>query len=144
MQPSGDNGIGLDGPTAGKTYYYGESYVAQLDLAPNALVMLNHLCYASGNSEGGRAKLDHLTVAMAHTRIDGYGAGFIRAGAKAVIAEGLNDLSYYVNTLFSGGSMTVDQMWRNAGQRQRRQLHQFANARLHVGERPGLRRALRR
>jgi hypothetical protein len=114
LQPSGDNGIGLDGPTAGKTYYYGESYVAQLDLAPNALVMLNHLCYASGNSEGGRAKLDHLTVAMAHTRIDGYGAGFIRAGAKAVIAEGLNDLSYYVNTLFSGGSMTVDQMWRNA------------------------------
>ena len=35
--------------------YYGEPYVATLDLAPNAIVLLGHLCYASGNSEPGDA-----------------------------------------------------------------------------------------
>jgi hypothetical protein len=108
LQPNGDNGMGLDGPTSGKTYYYGESYMAQLGLAPNALVMLNHLCYASGNSESGAG---NPTVTVAHTRIDGYGSGFIRGGARAVLVEGLNDLSYYINTLYTGHT-TVDAMWK--------------------------------
>ena len=55
-----------------------------LDLAPNAVVLLNHLCYASGNSEPG-SRADQ-SIAM--QRVDNYGAGFIRAGVKAVIAEG--------------------------------------------------------
>lgn len=33
--------------------YYGEPSVKTLDLAPNAIVLLHHLCYASGNSESG-------------------------------------------------------------------------------------------
>ena len=33
--------------------YYGEPYMAQLGLAPNAIVLLGNLCYASGNSEPG-------------------------------------------------------------------------------------------
>ena len=48
------NGFGLNA-TAGNgdsnNKYYGEPYVSQLDLAPNAIVMLHHLCYAAGNSE---------------------------------------------------------------------------------------------
>jgi len=56
LQPNGDNGMGLNA-TAGNgdsnTQYYGENYMAQLGLAPNALVILNHLCYASGNNEAG-------------------------------------------------------------------------------------------
>ena len=110
LQPNGDNGMGLDGPTANKSYYYGENYMAQLGLAPNALVILNHLCYASGNSEGGAGKQ---SVATAHTRIDGYGSGFIRGGARAVIAEGINDISYYIDTVFTGHT-TVDAMWKSA------------------------------
>ena len=35
--------------------YYGEPYMAQLALAPNAIVLLHNLCYASGNSEPGGA-----------------------------------------------------------------------------------------
>ena len=35
--------------------YYGEPYMAQLHLAPNAIVLLHNLCYASGNSEPGGA-----------------------------------------------------------------------------------------
>ena len=38
------------------TKYYGEYYIdTQINLAPNAVVILNRLCYASGNSEWGRA-----------------------------------------------------------------------------------------
>ena len=39
-----------------RTSYYGEPYVKTLDLAPNAIVLLHHLCYASGNSEPGHAQ----------------------------------------------------------------------------------------
>jgi hypothetical protein len=53
------NGLGLNataGNGDGNTKYYGEPYVATLDLAPNAIVLLHHLCYASGNSEPGHAE----------------------------------------------------------------------------------------
>jgi hypothetical protein len=110
LQPNADNGLGLDGPTAGQTYYYGQNYMAQLGLAPNAVVILNHLCYASGNNEAGAGDP---SVDVAHTRIDGYASGFIRGGARAVIAEGLNDISYYVDTLFAGHT-TADAMWKGS------------------------------
>jgi hypothetical protein len=111
LQPTGDNGMGLDGPTSGKTYYYGEAYMAQLSLAPDAIVILNHLCYASGNNESGRGLP---TVSVAHTRIEGYASGFLRGGARAVIAEGLNDISYYIDQLFATPATTVDAMWKSA------------------------------
>ena len=38
-----------------ENHYYGEPSVSTLDLAPNAVVILSHLCYASGNSEPGMA-----------------------------------------------------------------------------------------
>ena len=56
-----------------------------LDLAPNAIVMLHHLCYASGNSEPGHAQP---TVTVARQRISNYAAGFLRTSAQAVIADG--------------------------------------------------------
>ena len=34
--------------------YYGEPYIENLNPAPNAVVLLFHLCYASGNSEPDR------------------------------------------------------------------------------------------
>ena len=52
------DGFGLNATAGAGDYnnkYYGEPYVATLDLAPNAVVILNHLCYASGNSEPGNA-----------------------------------------------------------------------------------------
>ena len=60
--------------------YYGEYYIARdIELAPNAVVILNRLCYASGNSEWGRA---NPTKSTAIKRVDNYGAGFLRAGAS--------------------------------------------------------------
>jgi hypothetical protein len=113
LKPTGDNGMGLNavaGSSDSHTYYYGENYMAQLQLAPNALVILNHLCYASGNSESGSARP---ALSTAKTRVDGYASGFLRAGAKAVIAEGTNSIDYYIDTLFTGHT-TVDAMWKSA------------------------------
>ena len=57
---------------------------AQIQLAKNAVVLLNHLCYASGNTEPGLAEG---TLDQARQRVDNFAAGFIQAGASAVLAE---------------------------------------------------------
>ena len=80
-------------PAAGNynTKYWGEYYIARdIDLAPNAVVILNRLCYASGNSEWGRA---NPTKTTAMKRVDNYGAGFLRAGARAVFAHAIESAS---------------------------------------------------
>ena len=83
LQPNGDNGMGLNA-TAGagnsNLKYYGENYMAQLGLAPNAVVLLSHLCYASGDSEWGAGKP---TLSVAETRVDGYASGFLRGNAQS-------------------------------------------------------------
>jgi flagellar hook assembly protein FlgD len=89
--------------------YYGEPYMAQLGLAPNAIVLLHNLCYASGNSEpGGTAP----TVSVARQRIDNYGAGFIKGGARAVIADGHMGPAPYLAGLFTTGQTILD-LWRS-------------------------------
>src|SRR3954453_4679351 len=54
--PPTQNGFGLN-PFAGADdshhQYFGEASVEDLHLAPNAVVVFSHLCYASGNSEPG-------------------------------------------------------------------------------------------
>jgi hypothetical protein len=93
------DGIGLnaiDGSSTNK--YYGEYYIDHyLNFAPNSVVILNRLCYASGNSEWGSA---NPTKATAIKRVDNYGAGFLRTGARAVFAEGINSASYILSGLF--------------------------------------------
>ncbi len=78
--------------------YYGEYYIRTgIKLAPNAVVVLNRLCYASGNSEWGSA---NPTKTVAKQRVDNYGAGFLRAGARAIFADGITDASYVLYGLF--------------------------------------------
>jgi hypothetical protein len=60
-------------------------------------VILNRLCYASGNSEPGMALP---TKATAVKRVDNFGAGFLRTGARAVFAEGISSASYILSGLF--------------------------------------------
>jgi putative cell wall-binding protein len=92
--------------------YYGEPYLAnEIRLAPNAVVLLNHLCYASGNSEPGYAE-PSLSVAM--QRADNYGAGFIKAGARTVIAEGHGSINGIIRDLFTTHQTVLD-VWRNQG-----------------------------
>ena len=80
------------------TKYWGEYYIDHyIQMAPNAVVILNRLCYASGNSEWGSADP---TKSTAIKRVDNYGAGFLRAGAKAVFAEAIESVSYTISSLF--------------------------------------------
>jgi hypothetical protein len=93
------NGVGLN-TLAGSTKhtYYGEYYIdTQINFAPNAVVILNRLCYASGNSEWGAG---YPTKSVAIQRVDGYGAGFLRANARAVFAEGIDSASFILYGLF--------------------------------------------
>ena len=110
------DGLGLDpqsGADGDKHVYYGEDYIRNnIRLAPNAVVLLYHLCYASGNTEPG---LSQGTFAEARERVDNYGAGFIGAGARAVIAEGHPDhpATSEIRQLFTT-NRTLDQVFRNA------------------------------
>ena len=103
------DGLGLnayDGSTSHK--YYGEYYVDHyLNFAPDSVVILNRLCYASGNSEWGSA---NPTKSTAIKRVDNYGAGFLRTGARAVFAEGVNSASYILYGLFKT-SRTMKQIF---------------------------------
>jgi hypothetical protein len=103
------DGLGLnatDGSSTNK--YYGEFYVDHyLNFAPNSVVILNRLCYASGNSEWGSA---NPTKATAIKRVDNFGAGFLRTGARAVFAEGTASASYILYGLFKT-SRTIKQIF---------------------------------
>jgi hypothetical protein len=96
------DGLGLNATYGGSnsnTKYYGEYYIDRdIQMAPNAVVILNRLCYASGNSEWGAA---NPTKSTAIKRVDNYGAGFLRAGAKVVFAEAINSVSYKIRKLFT-------------------------------------------
>lgn len=95
------DGLGLNATSGNgnsNTKYYGEYYIDRdIQMAKNAVVILNRLCYASGNSEWGSANPAKSTAIK---RVDNYGAGFLRAGAKAVFAEAIDSASYQIRALF--------------------------------------------
>jgi hypothetical protein len=112
--PYSQNGLGLN-PVAGGNdtthQYFGEFYLARdVKLAPGAVVIMTRLCYASGNSEPG---LPEGTVDTARQRVDNYAAGWIKAGARAVIADAFTSPGYYVRALLSN-RQRVDAIWRGS------------------------------
>lgn len=112
--PFSENGFGVNvtGDRNNEDHqYFGEYYLRrEVRLAPNALVILSHLCYASGNSEPGMPE-DGRDVAV--QRVDNYAAGFIAAGAAAVIADGRLSPAYYVDSVLGRQSSIFD-IWRHA------------------------------
>jgi len=114
------DGFGLNssaGHGNANTKYYGEYYIdTQIKLAANAVVILNRLCYASGNSEWGAA---NPTNDVARQRVDNFGTGFLRANARAVFAEGITNASYILYGLFRtnrtiGSIFQSSSNWRGA------------------------------
>jgi hypothetical protein len=90
--------------------YYGEWYLIRyIHLAPNAVVLLRGLCYSAGNSEPGKPDP---TVAVGKARIDNYGAGFLRTGAKAVFAEPYGSVGYILADIFQS-DLTVRDIYTN-------------------------------
>ncbi len=111
----GKDGLGLNA-TAGagnsNVRYWGEYYIDHyIRLAPNAVVILNRLCYASGDSEWGAA---NPTRAVAIQRVDNYGAGFLRSNARAVFAEGIASASYILYGLFRTSRTMTQIFWSAA------------------------------
>ncbi|MFL5686197.1 MAG: FlgD immunoglobulin-like domain containing protein [Chloroflexota bacterium] len=90
--------------------YYGEPYMRSLELAPNAIVLLHNLCYASGNSEPGKPQP---TVSVARQRISNYAAGFLASNAQAVLADGHHGPADYIRSIFTT-DQTIEQLWRTA------------------------------
>ena len=103
------DGLGLNATDGSSSVrYYGEYYVDHyLNFAPDSVVILNRLCYASGDSEWGSA---NPTKATAIKRADNYGAGFLRTGARAVFAEGISSTGYILYGLFRT-SRTIKQIF---------------------------------
>jgi flagellar hook assembly protein FlgD len=90
--------------------YYGEPKIAELTPAPNSVVLLFHLCYASGNSEPGNPDP---SLSVAKQRVDNYASAFLKAGARAVVANGHSHDPYYIRALFTTKE-TIEDYWRNA------------------------------
>jgi hypothetical protein len=109
-----ENGLGLN-PVAGGDdsahQYFGESFLArEVHLAPHALVVMSHLCYASGNSEPGRPDP---SLVVAEQRVDNYAAGWLAAGAGAVIADTFGPPEAYIHDVFTSHA-SIDRVWRTA------------------------------
>jgi hypothetical protein len=113
LYPVTQDGFGLN-PTAGagnSHQYFGEDVIGrEVKLARHAVVILSHLCYASGNSEPG---LPEGPLEIGQQRVDNYAAGFVRAGADAVIADSYLRPAYYVRSILAGKG-TIDRIWRTA------------------------------
>jgi hypothetical protein len=96
------DGMGLNATSGNgnsNVKYWGEYYINRdIQMAPNAVVILARLCYASGNSEWGAG---NPTKSTAIKRVDNYGFGFLHAGAAAVFAEGITDPRYIIKNLYT-------------------------------------------
>ena len=119
LTPSIHNGMGLNeigGISDSDKKYYGESLIASdIRFAKNAVVLLNHLCYSAGSSESGHAEP---TQAVAKERVDNYASGFIKAGARAVLAQSwTSGVIYTIRSIFTT-SQSFSTMWRNAPNKQ--------------------------
>ena len=106
------DGMGLNRSASGSNSnveYYGESFLdGGLQLARNSVVLLVHLCYASGNPEWGGPSP---RLSVARQRVDNYGAGFLRTGARAVVAEGFGNAGYLLNGLFKSHKTLRQIFW---------------------------------
>jgi hypothetical protein len=106
------NGVGVNsssGRSNSNHKYYGERFVAsELKLAPNAVVLLMRLCYASGNSEPGKA---NPSKSVAIERADNYGAGFLKTSARVVFAEGVGNSRYIMRGLFKTNKTMAQIFW---------------------------------
>jgi hypothetical protein len=114
LYPATQNGFGLN-PSAGSGdydhQYFGEEKIAaDIELAKNAVVLLNHLCYASGLTEPG---LPEGTLSQARQRVDNFAAGFIQAGAAAVVAEAYDSPNHMLRSVLGGGR-SIERAWRTA------------------------------
>ena len=96
------DGLGLN-PSCGSdnttTRYYGAAMVRnEIRFADNAIVLLNHLCYAAGDGEEWQ-RIPRRAIAV--QRVDNFAAGFLAAGARTVFAWRIQPGENLVDALFT-------------------------------------------
>jgi flagellar hook assembly protein FlgD len=105
------NGMGLNswsGSGRNEYTYYGATRIREsIRLAPNAVVLLNHLCYASGNAEPGMAIPGD---DLARQRVDNFASGWLAVGARAVFAFGWWQRLNYPSALMTTDK-TMDELF---------------------------------
>jgi len=114
LTESRQNGMGLNsypGSKRDEYKYYGATPIREnIDLAPNAVVILVHLCYASGNAEAGMATPSE---DLARQRVDNFASGFLAAGARAVFASAWNQKLDFPRALATSES-TMDELFMSS------------------------------
>jgi flagellar hook assembly protein FlgD len=115
LTESRQNGMGLnsfDGSGKDEYTYYGANKLKQsIVLGPNAIVLLNHLCYASGNGESGMAIPNE---DVAHQRVDNMANGWLAVGAGAVYAYAWKQSHNFPAALMNDDA-TVDELFMTPG-----------------------------
>ncbi|HET9851988.1 MAG TPA: FlgD immunoglobulin-like domain containing protein [Candidatus Limnocylindrales bacterium] len=119
LSPDVQDGLGLNTPTGttdNDKKYYGEQLIASdIRFARDAIVLLNHLCYSAGSSESGDPEP---TVGVARERVDNFASGFIRAGARTVIAQSwTSGVIYAIRSIFTTDKSMLD-VWEAAPNKQ--------------------------
>ena len=113
------DGIGINeyegGPKTDPDYYGAKLIRENWHLAPNAIVFLNHLCYAAGNAEPGMA-IPSWDIARQH--VDNMASGYLTAGARAVFAYSMQRFLRSLGQLFTT-DLTIDEIFRTPGSRPR-------------------------
>lgn len=115
LSPSVHDGIGINeigGIDDNDLKYYGETSIAnEIRFAKNAVVILSGLCYAAGSSEKGDPGP---SIVVARQRIDNFASGFIKAGARVVIADTwASSVVADVQKMFTT-DQTFEDVWRSA------------------------------
>jgi hypothetical protein len=112
LTPSVHDGMGLNevansGDSDKK--YYGESVVsAGIRFARNAIVILDHNCYSAGSSESGNPEP---TIPVAKQRVDNFASGYLRAGARLVMADSADgNVIAMIRSIFTT-HQTIDAAW---------------------------------
>jgi len=115
LTESRQNGMGLNsfsGSGKSQYTYYGAKPIRQnIRLAPNAVVLLNHLCYAAGNGEAG---MPIPSEDIARQRVDNMANGWLAAGARAVFAFTWTQKLDYPRALMTT-ALSMDQLFMSPG-----------------------------
>jgi hypothetical protein len=109
------NGVGLNPyEGAAKTvvdYHGGKTIRESWNLAPNAIVFLNHLCYAAGQGESGMASP---SWDIARQRVDNMASAYLYAGAGAVFAYSMQPFAKTLQLLMTT-DQTVEEIFQTPG-----------------------------
>jgi flagellar hook assembly protein FlgD len=105
-----EDGIGLQNPNKppshSTTKYYGGNLIRDnWQLAPDAIVVLNHMCYTAGNGEPGMA-IPGWDLAV--QRVDNYAAAFLAVGAGAVFAYSGQSFNHGLHQLMTTDDTIAD------------------------------------